>query len=201
MALQAGSRIRGSGAVMTDIDLDALEATARAATSGPWEAGEVTTWGDDNDIPQAAVLVSGGPLTWDDHGGEVFDPVNAEHIAAFDPPTVLALIARLRTAENVVKDYDANFPCDGGCNVNDGPEETCSRHGRSPADLWNITEEQIKRANDAEARLREAEAVIAGALDVIRDRDGDPDGRIERILRAENVLSRYKTIKTEGNEP
>lgn len=52
------------------------------------------------------------------------------------------------------------------------------------------------------ARLREAEAVIAGALDVIRDRDGDPDGRIERILRAENVLSRYKTTKTEnGSTP
>lgn len=42
----------------------------------------------------------------------------------------------LRTARNVVKDYDTNFPCDGGCNTNDGPEETCSRHGRSPRDLW-----------------------------------------------------------------
>ncbi|MBP5800757.1 hypothetical protein J2D78_01540 [Microbacterium maritypicum] len=46
----------------------------------------------------------------------------------------------LRTLCNVVKDYDVNFPCDGGCNVNDGPEETCSRHGRSPADLWNLLE-------------------------------------------------------------
>ncbi len=45
------------------------------------------------------------------------------------------------TLRNVVKDYDTNFPCDGGCNINDGPEETCSRHGRSPRDLWNLLDE------------------------------------------------------------
>ena len=55
---------------MTDLDLDALEATARAVnTPGPWEA-RCDGYKED-----------------------------AEHIAAFDPPTVLALIARLREAE------------------------------------------------------------------------------------------------------
>lgn len=44
----------------------------------------------------------------------------------------------LRMLRNTVKDYDTNFPCDGGCNTNDGPEETCSRHGRSPRDLWDL---------------------------------------------------------------
>ena len=43
-------------------------------------------------------------MTWDDHGGDVFDPVNAAHIAAFDPPTVLALIAKLREAEAVISE-------------------------------------------------------------------------------------------------
>lgn len=43
---------------------------------------------------------------------------------------------------NVERDYDSNFPCDGGCNVNSGPEEMCSRHGRSPRDLWARLHEQ-----------------------------------------------------------
>lgn len=51
----------------------------------------------------------------------------------------------LRTLRTVVKDYDANFPCDGGCNVNDGPEETCSRHGRSPRDLWDRLDAALRR--------------------------------------------------------
>ena len=36
-------------------------------------------------------------------------------------------------------DYlDNNFPCDGGCNADDGPAEECSRDGRSPLELWSI---------------------------------------------------------------
>lgn len=54
----------------------------------------------------------------------------------------------LSTLRNVVKDYDTNFPCDGGCNTNDGPEETCSRHGRSPSDLWNLLD-AARRAGSA----------------------------------------------------
>jgi hypothetical protein len=32
---------------------------------------------------------------------------------------------------------DEQYPCDGGCNY-DGPAEHCSRHGRTPAELWTI---------------------------------------------------------------
>ena len=42
-------------------------------------------------------------------------------------------IERLTTEREWSED---RFPCDGGCV--DAPEETCSRHGRSPADLWRI---------------------------------------------------------------
>ena len=38
-----------------------------------------------------------------------------------------------------------DLPCDGGCNVNDGPMEDCSQHGRSPRDLWGIIEDQSQR--------------------------------------------------------
>lgn len=66
------------------------------------------------------------------------------------------LIAELRTARNVAKDYDTNFPCDGGCNVNDGPVEECPRHGRSPKDLW----EKVERGYRAEADLTRARECI-----------------------------------------
>ena len=84
---------------MTDINVDELREKAEKATPGPWVAGEPQLWGD-NDTPQAAVLAGGSPITWDDHGGEVFDPVNAEFIAAANPQTVLSLldeVERLRS--------------------------------------------------------------------------------------------------------
>lgn len=85
------------------IDLDALEAVARDATPGPWIADPPSAW-DTDDVGgyqlQAAVRVKdSGSITWDDHGGEVFKPADAEFIATFDPPTVRALITRLREAE------------------------------------------------------------------------------------------------------
>lgn len=79
------------------LDLDALEAVARAATPGPWEESETVMW--DDETPQALVKTPDGALTWDDHGGLVFTPVDAAHIASFDPPTVLSLIGRVREAE------------------------------------------------------------------------------------------------------
>ena len=32
------------------------------------------------------------------------------------------------------------YPCDGGCNINDGPDEVCSRHGRRPKEIWDRVE-------------------------------------------------------------
>lgn len=69
------------------LDLDALEAVARAATPGPWHQGAhyIGAGGEPHD-PEA--VVGQAPILCD-----------AEHIAAFDPPTVRALITRLREAE------------------------------------------------------------------------------------------------------
>lgn len=86
------------------LNLDDLEATAKAATPGPWRWDE--DFGENGDTGLAltndarAEVV--GAYNWhccsfrDDPTVEDND---AEHIAAFDPPTVLALIARLREAE------------------------------------------------------------------------------------------------------
>lgn len=69
------------------LDLDALEAVARAATPGPWHQGAhyIGAGGEPYD-PDAAV-------------GQASILCDAEHIAAFDPPTVRALITRVREAE------------------------------------------------------------------------------------------------------
>lgn len=56
---------------------------ADAATEGPWIADPPNQWGDDDDTPQSTVRqFDSGSITWDDHGGEVFKPEDAEFIAA-----------------------------------------------------------------------------------------------------------------------
>ena len=76
------------------LNLDDLEAVARAATPGPWEAEPYLYTADDDWV--RVTSPSDGPLF---NLAEGVEPVNASHIAAFDPPTVLALITRIREAE------------------------------------------------------------------------------------------------------
>jgi hypothetical protein len=88
---------------MNDIDLNALEATARAAAPGPWDRATSATrdW--------ALVLSASG--TADEYRvSQSADDDDAEHIATFDPTTALALIARLREAETVIGAIDAIEP-------------------------------------------------------------------------------------------
>jgi hypothetical protein len=94
-------------------DLDALEATARAATPGPWELDgmgedepEINYWAhlfigtvNPNESGSHEIIAT----SEDRHGP------NAKHIAAFDPPTALALIARLREAEELIEKIDAEI--------------------------------------------------------------------------------------------
>lgn len=79
---------------MTDLDLPKLREIANAATPGPWEYG-MTTFGDPQDGPtHACVRVEGAH--WTDHlaviEGSTEGDLDMAHIAAFDPPTVLALL-------------------------------------------------------------------------------------------------------------
>src|SRR5690606_964540 len=127
-----------------EIDLDALEATARAATPGPWEA-------DDNMpfSPELQGIFAPEQRRYVlkvDFGDQPESPADAEHIATFDPPTVLALIARLREAEAVIEAIDAIEPM-------------------WPRGMYGCPQDMIGRNQ----------------------------------IRA--VLARYKTTKTEGNEP
>lgn len=69
---------------MTGLDLDALEAVARAATPGPWHQGVhyIGAGGEPHD-PEVQV-------------GQASAIRDAKHMAAFDPGTALALIARVK---------------------------------------------------------------------------------------------------------
>ena len=90
-------------------DLTKLREIANAATPGPWERG-MTTFGDPREgATHACVRVEGAH--WTDHlvvsdGCDEADRDMA-HIAAFDPPTVLALIDRLEAAEAKVERVEA----------------------------------------------------------------------------------------------
>lgn len=92
------------------LDLDALEAAARAATPGPWWADKHEDWA----YPQTEVLdqPTGKPVTFYNsrpeydqfmfcgtRGKAELEWANATFIAAANPAAVLALIERLRAAE------------------------------------------------------------------------------------------------------
>ena len=81
---------------MTRAERDALEALARKATPGPWEViedssdGKEEYWGFWHKV---------GPLEL--YGKELND--NSRYIAACSPERVLALLARVRSLENVLR--------------------------------------------------------------------------------------------------
>ncbi|TBW33581.1 hypothetical protein EYW49_20075 [Siculibacillus lacustris] len=77
---------------MAEIDLDKLEAVAKAATPCEWRrlGFSVRSSYFDGEHEVARIDCQWGPNA---------DGANVEHISTFDPPTVLALISRLRKAE------------------------------------------------------------------------------------------------------
>ena len=68
---------------MTTLDLDRIEATARAATPGRWHEFDGCVWTD------VAACLHHGPSSVADR----------EHVATMDPSTTIALVARVRGAE------------------------------------------------------------------------------------------------------
>lgn len=87
----------------------------------------------------------------DNSGRFLNSAADGAFIAAANPIAVLDLLDALDYAEKHVP------PCDGGCNYVDGPEETCSRHGRPPAELWALLNEERTALNAAGQRIAELE--------------------------------------------
>lgn len=155
------------------IDLDGLSRLARKAeTPPPWEA---TQWGYEEPFmvrhDSEEVIYLGSDVIAE------FSKGYAEFIAAANPGVVLALIAELRALRNAVKDYDTNFPCDGGCNIDDGPAEECSRHGRSPRDLW----ERVERGYRAAQCIKNVDAALRA-----------DDRSSMRVVVAQEMITRFE---------
>lgn len=85
------------------LDLDALEAVARAATPGPWK---------ESGLDDEPTVIHYFDTEWSGpgYGPHVYPdkPEDAIFIAAFDPPTVLALIGRVREAEAALAELRAH---------------------------------------------------------------------------------------------
>ena len=110
-------------------------------------------------------------------------------------PAALAEVARL-TAER--EWFNDRFPCDGVCV--DAPEEACSRHGRNPADLWQIIGEVAAERNAlAAAHARESEKVWK-VEEVMDDIEGSDPTTWER-LRAALAGSEADTTGAQTTDP
>ena len=87
------------------MNLNELEAIARAATPGPWQHLPYGGQNQNGDYSGGSIFDADGDYLL----SEVSDAAGA-HIATFDPPTVLALIAKLREAEAVIERVRSMLP-------------------------------------------------------------------------------------------
>ena len=116
-------------------------------------------------------------------------------------------IERLTTEREWSED---RFPCDGGCV--DAPEETCSRHGRSPADLWRIIGQvtverdalaaQVARVEEVLEHWRTVDEGNAAYAERIGERSRFADGLASRadMLRAALTGSETDTSDTQSTD-
>lgn len=90
----------GSGVTM-DQNFEALRKTAEAATPGPWTRDGVGVLGarEDWDGGKGPARIMKAMMPWRTERMEA----NAEHVATFNPETVLALLSRLEQAEQQVQ--------------------------------------------------------------------------------------------------
>lgn len=166
------------------IDLDSLEAKARAATPGPWHL-----WGSDAVTIEASTFIA----TASDTRPMPQQQADAAFIAAASPDVVLALVERVRAAEAHWSD----------CAVNNEPAQPvapCNCGRVNPSTGW------MSRAKDAEAfaaRLTSgfgdiqnalragqfrSETVLAAARRVVDERDA----AVKRAEAAEALLVRFR---------
>lgn len=99
------------------IDRDRLRELAENATPGPWTVEHGSDWGlDGRQVPQSSVSRADRvAITWDDHGGEVFVPADAEFIAAARTavPALLDMLDQAEARIQAVRDALAHHPYGG----------------------------------------------------------------------------------------
>lgn len=90
---------------MPDLNLDSLAAVAEASTPGPWQVLD-SIHGDPIVHQVGRGFLSGGGVATAFHN-EDYGRADAAHIATFDPPTVLALIAEACDARRLRREVAA----------------------------------------------------------------------------------------------
>lgn len=84
---------------MIDLEqLQKLRAIAEGATPGPWESLEDSAWDFSHRDEVYRICEVRGPMQWD----ASFGILDAAHIAAFDPPTCLSLLAEIDRLHRVI---------------------------------------------------------------------------------------------------
>lgn len=155
---------------VTDLDLDALEATARAATPGPWVACDPQPF-----LPGAQIRLYGpgwSPIRIEDSSGRYVRPTaDAQYIAAANPTTTLALIARIRDTE-----------------------EAADGEAAAHNDTISAWREAVDKLRDAEATIDAVREVVEHALhpEQAPTRCG--------MCRIEGILTRHQDKRENGSE-
>lgn len=91
---------------MADLDLARLKALAEKATPGPWVVIDAHKPGIDGDDGKFTIVLFGD----EDEPEGVHRKEDAAYIAALDPATVLALIARAEELERIKADAERFAP-------------------------------------------------------------------------------------------
>ena len=187
------------------LNLDALEAVARAATPGPW----TINWETDEyhaGMPDKWALSINGPEASDFADLAAAD---AEHMATFDPPTVLALIAKLREAEAEMHARELHhfeeekLRAEAEAKLREAEQERDEARWAAGI-VGDVARESSGGWQDAaaelhatQARLREAEAVIAEALELIATVKAAGEVPVD-VFAIERILARSKPTNQEG---
>jgi len=104
-------------------------------------------------------------------------------------------------------------PCDGGCSYGDGPEETCSLHGRKVSEVWEIASsvgaerdgyaaviEEIRAAITTDEEISGAADCASGAPERLRALTHRSLNRIERILDSVDTSTAVQAIRDRAFE-
>ena len=168
------------------IDLDGLRALAEKATPGPWEA-------DGNEVSQhwsrpepwktvASSEVACMSYCYGGSGRGIENEADAEFIAAANPSTVLALVARVRAAEARAERFDE-----------------VGAYAALREELSRVREAHTVHMQRANKRLREAEARIEKVVR-LRDRMERQRDDIDESVRLSMILVDLNAALTEGDE-
>lgn len=202
---------------MSDPRTEEIRARLAAATPGPWEVegqgpgpnsrhmgcGEV--WTSNPDLFGGSIAMPAG----DCYPRSGYSPGDDMTLIAHAPDDLAYLLGRIADQDctiarqvSTIASWEETYPCDGGCSPESGPEEDCSRHGRSPADLWaGITAkaEQIETLTAERDRYQEWSNSLAYRVPEHFEDDIAQEAIVDRWVDA--LVAAVEAARAYVNEP